>query len=62
MSSNNGARREAAAPRPTSAARATIERVFADDFALWHAVDAAGGALIPACANVSWRPGTLQTV
>ena len=26
------------------------------------AVEAAGGALIPACANVSWRPGTLQTV
>ena len=49
-------------PRPTKAAQATIERVFADDFALWRAVDAAGGALIPACANVSWRPGTLQTV
>jgi len=58
----NAARREAAAPRPTSAARATIERVFADDFALWRAVDAAGGALVPACANVSWRPEKVQAV
>ena len=57
----NGAKKHSE-PRPTKAAQATIERVFADDFALWRAVDAAGGALIPACANVSWRPGTLQTV
>ena len=57
----NGAKKHSE-PRPTKAAQATIERVFADDFALWRAVEAAGGALIPACANVSWRPGTLQTV
>ena len=49
-------------PRPTKAAQATIERVFADDFALWRAVDAAGGALVPACANVSWRPEKVQAV